>query len=142
MSTSSSEPSADSAPSPAEAPSSSPAEASLPSSVEAPAPQQAPDAPQDGAPDAPQDEAPVARVLDAADPGTVRRAPRYGRFAFAGLVVGAVLALVLALLGVSEYSLRDVFLILVIALGTVGVLAGLSWALISDRRSLRRHGRS
>ncbi len=38
----------------------------------------------------------------------------------------------------AQYDPRDVFLILLIGLGTVGVLAGLTWALISDRRSLRR----
>lgn len=73
----------------------------------------------------------------------MRRAPRYGRFAVVGFLLGAVLAAVLTQLPqdqtpLAQYAPRDVFLILLIALGVVGTLAGLTWALISDRRSLRR----
>lgn len=87
--------------------------------------------------------APVVRAVDVADPSRRRRAPRYGRFAVAGFLLAAVLSAVLTLLPqggtpLAQYDPRDVFLILLIGLGTVGVLAGLTWALISDRRSLRR----
>ncbi|HLV03342.1 hypothetical protein [uncultured Georgenia sp.] len=102
-----------------------------------------PDHPTDPAPDeaASAGDEPVARVVDAADPATVRRAPRYGRFALAGAVLGALLSLVLAPLGSSGYSLRDVVIVLLIALGPIGTFAGLGVALLLDRRSLRRRGR-
>ncbi len=86
-------------------------------------------------------EVPVARVVDAADPVTVRQAPRYGRFALAGFLLGALLSLVLPLFGSSAYSLRDIVLVLLIALGPIGTFAGLGLALLLDRRSLRRRGR-
>lgn len=92
---------------------------------------------------APDDGAPVARVLDVADPSRMRRAPLYGRFGFVGFLVGAALALALVFLpvGDSEISPGSLFLLLLIPLGTAGVLGGLLWALVADRRSLRRRGR-
>ena len=85
----------------------------------------------------------VARAVDVADASRRRRAPRYGRFAVVGFLLGAVIAAVLTQFPqgdtpLAQYDPRDVFLILLLGLGTVGVLAGLTWALISDRRSLRR----
>jgi len=81
---------------------------------------------------------PVARV---ADPSRVRRAPRYGRFGIVGFLVGALLSLVLALVPDGlEISRGALFLVLLLALGTAGVFAGLTWALVADRRSLRRQG--
>ncbi|MDD9205094.1 hypothetical protein PU560_01275, partial [Georgenia sp. 10Sc9-8] len=46
-------------------------------------------------PDAPEEH---HRVADVVDPATVRRAPRYGRFMTIGVLAGAVLALLLAVL--------------------------------------------
>src|SRR5699024_1575810 len=87
-------------------------------------------------------DAPVARVADVADPSRVRRAPRYGRFGLAGFLVGAVLSLALTFVpDALEISRGSLFLVLLIGLGTVGVLAGLTWALVADRRSLRGRGR-
>ncbi|QDB80413.1 hypothetical protein FHE66_00185 [Georgenia sp. 311] len=87
----------------------------------------------------PAADAPVARVADVADHSRVRRAPRYGRFGIVGFLVGALLSLVLALVPDGlEISRGALFLVLLLALGTAGVFAGLTWALVADRRSLRR----
>lgn len=84
------------------------------------------------------DDAPVVRAMDVAHPSTVRRAPRYGRFGMIGFLLGVIASLVLALVGVSDFSTRDVFLVLLIGLGTAGIFGGLLVALVSDRRSMRR----
>ncbi len=101
--------------------------------------------PADAAPpaDPPVEPGPVARVVDVADPSRVRRAPRYGRFGFVGFLLGAALALVLTFLpvGADNLSPGTLFLLLLLATGTAGVFAGLTWALVADRRSLRRRGR-
>ena len=87
----------------------------------------------------PAADAPVARVADVADHSRLRRAPRYGRFGIVGFLAGALLSLVLTFVPNSlEISRGALFLVLLLALGTVGVFAGLTWALVADRRSLRR----
>ncbi|MCM3660329.1 histidine kinase [Georgenia satyanarayanai] len=91
----------------------------------------------------PAEDAPVARAIDVADPSRVRRAPRYGRFGLLGFILGALLSLALTFLPVGGSGLArgTLFLLLLLALGTAGVFAGLTWALVADRRSLRRRGR-
>ncbi|WP_413451936.1 histidine kinase [Georgenia phoenicis] len=98
----------------------------------APSPEAVPDA-----------DAPVARAVDVADPSRVRRAPRYGGFGVVGFLAGALVALVLTFLPIGTDTLEPgtLFLLLLLATGTVGVFAGLAWALVADRRSLRRRGR-
>ncbi|ACQ81766.1 hypothetical protein Bcav_3524 [Beutenbergia cavernae DSM 12333] len=115
-------------------------------------------APEDAAGAGPEDQEPTAgadeaddgeRVVisDVADPGHVRRAPRYGSFAFAGIVVGGILALLL----VQFRALRVVipppgpsldagglFLLTWVYLGILGAFVGLGLALWLDRRSMRR----
>lgn len=86
-------------------------------------------------------EPPVARVADVVDPSQVRQAPRYGRFGLAGFLVGALLSLVLTFVPTDlDVSRGALFLVLLLGLGTAGVFGGLTWALVADRRSLRRHG--
>ena len=127
MSTSSPEPvpTAESAPSPEAAPAPVP-----PAAEDVTADEQVPSEP----------DAPVARVVDVVDTSRVRRAPLYGRFGFAGVVVGALLSLGLTFVPVPQDQLSrgSLFLLLLIGLGTAGVLGGLAWALVLDRRSLRR----
>lgn len=83
---------------------------------------------------------PVVRAVEVADESRRRRAPRYGRFGLVGFVVGAFVSLALTLLpiGDSDLGQRDLFLLLVLGLGTAGVFAGLTVAYLLDRRSLRR----
>lgn len=87
-----------------------------------------------------QPPAPIARAAEVADASRVRRAPRYGRFGFVGLLAGAALSLALTFVPVtaSQLSRGDLFLLLLLGFGTAGIFAGLTWALVSDRRSLRR----
>ena len=87
--------------------------------------------------------APVARVRDLADESRIRRAPRYGRFALLGLILGAVVSLALTFVPVPnpELTRSDLFFLLLIGLGPAGIFAGLAGALLADRRSLRRRGR-
>lgn len=102
-----------------------------PSSVPSP---EAPATPDRGAP------APVARARDVADESRVRRAPRYGRFGLVGFLLGAAVSLGLTFVPVEQYDLSrgQLFLLLLLALGTAGVFVGLTVALLADRRSLRR----
>lgn len=107
-----------------------------------PSPEPAPTPPVD-APGGVPDDAPVVRARDVADDSRVRRAPRYGRFGFAGFLVGVVLSVALTFLPVAgtDLSRGSLVLLLLLTLGTVGVFAGLLLALLADRRSLRRRGR-
>lgn len=80
----------------------------------------------------------MVHVHEAAHPSKRRRAPRYGRFAFTGFVVGLVLAIVLTALPIGvDVNARALFLILAIILGGLGILAGYTLALILDRRSIK-----
>lgn len=83
---------------------------------------------------------PVHRVVDVADPSRVRRAPRYGRFAFAGLLLAVVVSFGLTFVPGAETGLtrRNLFFLLLLGLGSLGILFGLLVALWTDRRSLRR----
>ena len=68
-----------------------------------------------------------------------RRAPRYGRFIGTGLLAGALLAFIIALVtsGWSALSTSNTFWLLLISLGFVGVLAGAGTAYWLDQASLK-----
>lgn len=85
-------------------------------------------------------DAPVHRVVDVADPSRVRRAPRYGRFALIGLVLAVLVSFGLTFVPGAEDGLtrRNLFFLLLLTLGTAGIVLGLLVALWTDRRSLRR----
>lgn len=74
---------------------------------------------------------------------THRRAPRYGRFILTGLLAGAVIACLLAIVsrGWSPLAVSETFWLLLLTLGPLGMLAGAATALLLDRRSLRRAAR-
>ena len=91
-----------------------------------------------------------ADLLRTAVPATVRRAPRYGAFITAGLIVGLVVGLTLAVV-LDRGSVTDAGgvlpflggsngprLLSALAGAALGVLVGASLALWADRRSLRR----
>jgi len=82
---------------------------------------------------------PEVRVADVVDRSTVRHAPRYGRFILAGVVLGAVVSGLLALLTPSsQYSPSDLFWLLFLLLGFVFGLAAAGLAVVLDRRSIMR----
>lgn len=89
---------------------------------------------------APAESGPVHRVVDVADPSRVRRAPRYGRFALAGLLLAMAVSFGLTFVPGAEDGLtrRNLFFLLLLALGSLGIILGLLVALWTDRRSLRR----
>lgn len=105
-------------------------------------------APGDAAPAPVPDEAELARV---AEPATVRRAPKFGAFVTAGVLLGAVLGFSVALVtgasvegdgGTGFISFLDgqgsARLLVALAGATLGALvAGLA-AVVADRRSVRR----
>ena len=117
------------------------------------------DAPAAEAPprDAPLEDAPAAgadpteaELLRTAVPATVRRAPRYGAFITAGMIVGLVVGLTLAVV-LDRGSVTDAGgvlpflggsngprLLSALTGGALGVLVGAGLALWADRRSLRR----
>ena len=68
-----------------------------------------------------------------------RAAPRYGRFIWTGLLLGAVLAFILAFVsrGWSGLTTTNTFWLLTIGLGALGMLVGAAVALRMDRKSLR-----
>ncbi len=91
----------------------------------------------DDAADADAD-APLYRVADVVDPGTVRHAPRFGRFILVGILVGALLSFLLTLVpGAGDLARSDLFWLLFISFGSLGALGGAVVALWLDRRSLR-----
>ncbi len=110
-----------------------------------------PDEPHDvTVPDEPAtpDEATLQRI---ATPGTVRRAPRFGAFIGAGILVGAALGVILATVvdtgaltssggGVLPFldGANGARAVTAFALAGVGALVGALLALWADRRSLRR----
>jgi hypothetical protein len=71
---------------------------------------------------------------------TLRRAPRFGRFAGVGVLTGAVLAALAAVLGPPGTTLGRgaIFLLVFLALGSLGALVGSLLAVVADRRSLTR----
>lgn len=89
---------------------------------------------------APEPGGPVHRVVDVADPSRVRRAPRYGRFALAGLLLAMAVSFGLTFVPGAEDGLtrRNLFFLLLLGLGSLGIVLGLLVALWTDRRSLRR----
>lgn len=70
---------------------------------------------------------------------TLRRAPRFGRFIVAGVLLGALLAAVAALLGPENAVLGRVavFILVFLALGTAGAMIAAVIAIVADRRSAR-----
>jgi hypothetical protein len=82
----------------------------------------------------------AAEIAALAAPSTTRRAPRYGRFAFAGVLVGALVSALAAILGPQPEGLGrgTIFLLVFLALGSLGALTGVLLAIAADRRSLRR----
>ena len=100
----------------------------------------APESQDAGVSDEPATQEPSHLVVDVADPARRRRAPRYGRFGFIGLLLGAAVSLGLTLFTVSDdgLSARNLFFLLLLTLGSVGLVLGLLTAMWIDRRSLRR----
>jgi hypothetical protein len=99
------------------------------------------------APAAVPDEAELTRV---AEPATVRRAPKFGAFVTAGVLLGAVLGFVVALItgsavegdgGTGFISFLDgqgsARLLVALAGATLGALVAGIAAIVADRRSLR-----
>jgi hypothetical protein len=82
--------------------------------------------------------APRPRLIAARS--TLRRAPRFRRFAGAGIVLGAVLAALAAILGPPGTTLGRgaIFLLVFLALGSLGALIGSLLAVVADRRSIAR----
>ncbi len=81
----------------------------------------------------------AAEIAALAAPSTTRRAPRYGRFALAGVIVGALVSALAAILGPEPETLSrgTIFLLVFLALGSLGALIGVLLAIAADRRSLR-----
>lgn len=73
---------------------------------------------------------------------TLRRAPRIGRFILAGVLIGAFLSALAAVLGPPGTTLGRgaIFLLVFLALGSLGAVVGGLLAVLADRRSL--HSRS
>ncbi|HHW84309.1 MAG TPA: hypothetical protein GX743_10975 [Actinomycetales bacterium] len=93
-----------------------------------------------------EDEAPeVPRGITADGPVTVRhrRAPRYGRFVAFGLLLGGIIAFVLAIItrGWSGLTQSDSFWVFLLYLGPAGMLLGALTAYLLDRRSAARMDR-
>lgn len=140
---------ADAVTTPADAAPTLPAEAAPTTTGAAPRPA-SPTAPSDTPPTAPApvpDEAELARV---AEPATVRRAPKFGAFVTAGVLLGAVLGFVVALItgsavegdgGTGLISFLDgqgsARLLVALAGATLGALVAGIAAVVADRRSLR-----
>ncbi len=98
----------------------------------------APDPPEQGAlPAGSTDHLDARQMVERAAPETVRRAPRYGRFALAGVLVGAFAAALAAVVGPPGEVLGRgaIFLLLFLLLGSVGALVGAVLAVLADRRS-------
>ena len=81
----------------------------------------------------------AVEIAALAAPSTTRRAPRYGRFALAGVLVGALVSALAAILGPQPEALSrgTIFLLVFLALGSLGALTGVLLAIAADRRSLR-----
>ncbi|MFC4556303.1 hypothetical protein [Georgenia faecalis] len=114
-------------------------------------PDPVPAAPEEVAPAAPVGEEPAVAGEEPApappavrtavvDPATLRRAPRYGRFAGVGVLLGALVAFGVAFLGDSELGRGTIFLLLLVGLGSLGALVGALLAVRADRRSVRDRG--
>lgn len=69
---------------------------------------------------------------------TYRQAPRYGRFIFTGLLIGAIISFVLAIVsrGWSGLTMANTFWLSLIGLGALGMFIGAGIALYVDRKSL------
>ena len=93
-------------------------------------------------PDESEPELDARQIARRVAPQTVRRSPRYGRFALTGVLVGALVAALAAVLGPPGDALGRgaVFLLLLVALGLAGALLGTVTAVLAERRSVRRRG--
>ena len=83
------------------------------------------------------------QIAAIADPSYVRRAPRYGRFAIAGVLLGALVALALAVFGTSSAQLDTwgMFLVLAAVLAPLGALIACLFAVLGERRRPARDDR-
>jgi len=90
-------------------------------------------APTDGVPD-------EATLAEIARPARVRRAPRFGAFIRAGVVLGAVVGWIVAMVasGTSGEARTAAVLISTVGVAALGALISAGVAAIVDRRSGRR----
>lgn len=83
------------------------------------------------------------RQLDASEvvriETTHRKAPRYGRFIVTGLLLGAIISFLIAIIsrGWSGLTMANTFWLSLIGLGTLGMFIGAAVALVLDRKSLQ-----
>ncbi|WP_353707504.1 hypothetical protein ABRQ22_16500 [Cellulosimicrobium sp. ES-005] len=86
------------------------------------------------------DEVEIETVVD---PGTVRRAPRYGAFFTVGVVLGTVLGLGIGGAWLQSPAAAPVFkpgvyfTVIVVTCAALGAAVAGLWAVLADRRSLR-----
>lgn len=117
------------------------------SAQQSPLPDDRPDAAppaEPAAPSGPSTSPGEVEIEDVVDPATVRRAPRYRAFFTAGILLGAVLGLGVGGAWLQSGASQGVFkpgvyftVILVTCTAVGAAVAGL-WAVLADRRSLRR----
>ncbi|WP_182112855.1 histidine kinase [Actinotalea sp. JY-7876] len=96
--------------------------------------------PQDPQRPAPDEGAPTPAELARAREGRVRRAPRYRRFVQVGVLLGALVGVLLVLLGPdvpTELGRGPVTVFVGLTGALVGALAGAVVAVVADRRSTR-----
>lgn len=82
----------------------------------------------------PAETVPVTEVVD---PRTVRRAPRFKAFAWTGVVVGLIVSAALNLFALEPGHPTWSRSILTLEVTLAGLVVGVVWALIADRRSRR-----
>ncbi len=83
---------------------------------------------------APADTVPVTAVVD---PRTVRRAPRFKAFAVTGIVVGLLVSAALNVFALEPGHPGWSRSILTLEVTLAGLVVGVVWALVADRRSRR-----
>lgn len=77
-------------------------------------------------------------VVELVDPGSVRRAPRFGAFLWTGALTGVVVGLVVGLIVFPSHDRGWTLAIFVTELMAAGVLIAAVVAVVLDRRSVRR----
>jgi hypothetical protein len=88
-----------------------------------------------------RDEVPdEATLADIAEPAQLRHAPKIGSFITAGVLVGAVVGWLLAVLGAgtSGEAKTGAILLTTAGLAALGAVVGAGLAALADRRSVRR----
>lgn len=96
-----------------------------------------PPASDDDATSSADDVAETTPVVELVDPATVRRAPRFRAFLWAGAVTGLVIGFVVGLIVFPSNDRGWTLAIFVTELAAAGVLIGAVVAVLLDRRSLR-----